>query len=150
MIDEYSVGDPINIQNGFKFLPIPETGFEGSIIVRTHETESRYDFVDDQLVGVSCNNYETPKKTIDTTKIRVWRLGSLEHGVIPNKRAIERLKEILAENCKDDVFDLVWGPEIDVLELTGQKSVEVIDIDDEIERAEAYLEQLKGVRDGED
>jgi hypothetical protein len=86
MIDEYSVGDPINIQNGFEFLPIPEIGFEGSIIVRTQETEARYDFVDDKLVGVSCggnNNYETPKKRLVLLKyvcgdLVVWSMASFQ------------------------------------------------------------------------
>jgi hypothetical protein len=52
--------------------------------------------------------------------IRVWKLGSLEHKILPSEAAISRLAEMLMNNVGGGVMDLVWGPEIDLLETSTE------------------------------
>jgi hypothetical protein len=48
--------------------------------------------------------------------IRVWRLGNIEHRIMPTTVAINKLAEMLTNNVGGGVMDLVWGPEIDLIE----------------------------------
>lgn len=50
------------------------------------------------------------------SNIRLWQLGSLEHQILPNKAAIDRLRNILASNVGGGTLDLVWGPELNFKE----------------------------------
>lgn len=54
------------------------------------------------------------------SNIRLWRLGSLEHKILPKKEAVDKLRDILAANVGGGTMDLVWGPEIDFKESTSQ------------------------------
>lgn len=44
--------------------------------------------------------------------IRLWKLGSLEHRILPTENAINRLAEILMNNVGGGAIDLIWGPEL--------------------------------------
>lgn len=46
-------------------------------------------------------------------KIRLWKLGSLEHNIIPSKEAFEKFMEALS-NVPDDgtPADIVWNPAV--------------------------------------
>lgn len=46
--------------------------------------------------------------------IRVWRMGDLEHGIIPTKEQIDHLADILRNSNPDDGMDLIWGPDLKV------------------------------------
>jgi hypothetical protein len=46
------------------------------------------------------------------SNIRLWTLGSLEHKILPNKGAINKLRDILASNVGGGTMELVWGPEL--------------------------------------
>jgi len=46
------------------------------------------------------------------SNIRLWTLGSLEHKILPNKNAINKLRDILASNVGGGTMELVWGPEL--------------------------------------
>jgi len=48
--------------------------------------------------------------------IRLWKLGSLEHRILPTEEAINRLADMLLNNVGGGSMDLIWGPEIDVVE----------------------------------
>lgn len=54
------------------------------------------------------------------SNIRLWRLGSLEHKIIPTKAHINRLRNLLEQAGKGGVIDLVWGPELDFKESATQ------------------------------
>lgn len=54
------------------------------------------------------------------SNIRLWTLGSLEHKILPNRSAIDKLRNILASNVGGGTMDLVWGPEIDFKESNTQ------------------------------
>lgn len=50
------------------------------------------------------------------SSIRVWKLGSIEHGIYPPPEVIQQLSEMLVNNVAGGMMDLVWGPDIDLLE----------------------------------
>jgi hypothetical protein len=59
-------------------------------------------------------------KHVDKVKagnIRIWRLGSLEHKIVPSDEAIVAFKEALQyahSQNSDGCVDIIWGPDIDV------------------------------------
>ena len=50
------------------------------------------------------------------SNIRLWTLGDLEHKILPNKAAIDRLRDVLATNQGGGTMELVWGPELSFTE----------------------------------
>lgn len=54
------------------------------------------------------------------SNIRLWRLGSLEHKIMPSRAAVDKLRDILASNVGGGTMDLVWGPEIEFQESATQ------------------------------
>jgi hypothetical protein len=62
----------------------------------------------------------TKKKKNKIKKIRIWRLGSLEHRIVPTPKAMNRLTKILQDKlpANPEVLDIVWGPELTIEEIT--------------------------------
>ena len=54
------------------------------------------------------------------SNIRLWTLGSLDHKILPNKTAINKLRNILASNVGGGTMELVWGPELTYTESNSQ------------------------------
>jgi len=52
--------------------------------------------------------------------IRVWKLGSLEHGVMPHPNNMLRLARMLTNNIGGGVMDLVWGPDLELTETSTE------------------------------
>jgi hypothetical protein len=52
--------------------------------------------------------------------IRVWKLGSLDHQIVAPESAMQRLAEMLTANVGGGVMDLVWGPDIELLETSTE------------------------------
>ena len=50
--------------------------------------------------------------------IRIWKLGSLEHKILPTAAAYEKLSNVLLNNMGGGTIDLIWTPDIS-LEETG-------------------------------
>jgi hypothetical protein len=50
------------------------------------------------------------------SNIRIFKLGSLEHKIAPTKAAASKLSGILQNNIGGGTLDLVWGPDIELLE----------------------------------
>ena len=50
------------------------------------------------------------------SKIRVWKLGSLEHKLAPTQAASSALESILGANVQGGTKDIIWGPDIELLE----------------------------------
>ncbi len=48
--------------------------------------------------------------------IRVWKLGNLEARIMPTPEIMMRLAEMLTNNVGGGVMDLVWGPDIELVE----------------------------------
>jgi len=54
------------------------------------------------------------------SNIRLWTLGNLDHKILPNKTAINKLRDILASNVGGGTMELVWGPELSYTESNSQ------------------------------
>jgi hypothetical protein len=54
------------------------------------------------------------------SNIRLWTLGNLEHKILPNKAAINKLRDILASNVGGGTMELVWGPELSFTESNSE------------------------------
>ena len=54
------------------------------------------------------------------SNIRLWTLGDLEHKILPNKTAINKLRDILASNVGGGTMELVWGPELTFKESSSE------------------------------
>ena len=54
------------------------------------------------------------------SNIRLWTLGSLEHKILPNKAAINKLRDVLASNVGGGTMELVWGPELTFKESSSE------------------------------
>lgn len=50
------------------------------------------------------------------SNIRIFKLGSLDHKIAPTKAATAKLAQILGNNVGGGTMDLVWGPDIELLE----------------------------------
>lgn len=50
------------------------------------------------------------------SNIRIFKLGSLEHRIAPTKAATAKLASILGNNVGGGTMDLIWGPDIELLE----------------------------------
>ena len=50
------------------------------------------------------------------SQVRLWKLGSLEHQIIPGAPVIDLLRDILLNASSGGVMDLVWGPDIELVE----------------------------------
>ena len=50
------------------------------------------------------------------SNIRIFKLGSMEHKIAPTKAAAAKLSSILANNVGGGTMDLVWGPDIELIE----------------------------------
>lgn len=50
------------------------------------------------------------------SNIRIFKLGSLEHKIAPTKAATSKLANILGNNVGGGTMDLIWGPDIELIE----------------------------------
>lgn len=54
------------------------------------------------------------------SNIRIFKLGSLEHKIAPTKAAASKLSSILQNNVGGGTMDLIWGPDIELIESKTQ------------------------------
>lgn len=74
------------------------------------------------------------------SKIRLWKLGSLEHRIVPNQDAVNKLQTILksAHSSNDELMDIIWGPDLEVQEIGINDTIEQFvveemkEVDDEV------------------
>jgi len=50
------------------------------------------------------------------SKIRVWKLGNLDHKIMPTDAGVAKLAGLLNNNVGGGVMDLIWGPAIELIE----------------------------------
>lgn len=76
--------------------------------------------------------------------IRLWRLGSLQHKIVPTPRAQQKLADILNDGVTDDnVLDIIWGPDIDCQVISGDvDSVEIKDGNLKLERKLSWWKRI--------
>ena len=46
------------------------------------------------------------------SSVRLWTVGSLEHGVVPNKGSLEKVRDMVASCVAGGAADLVYGPDL--------------------------------------
>lgn len=51
-----------------------------------------------------------------TNKIRIFKMGSMEHKIAPSPAMADKLSELLQNNVGAGVTDIIWGPDIEILE----------------------------------
>ncbi len=54
--------------------------------------------------------------------IRLWKLGNLEHQMLPTDAAVEKLSGILLNHVGGGTMDLIWGPDIELEETSSDLS----------------------------
>lgn len=52
-----------------------------------------------------------------TTVTRVWKLGNLENRIFPTPKGIETFKQMLNQRDSKKDFDIIWGPDVEVIQL---------------------------------
>lgn len=50
------------------------------------------------------------------SNLRIFKLGSLEHKIAPTRAATAKLASILQNNVGGGTMDLIWGPDIELIE----------------------------------
>ncbi len=60
------------------------------------------------------------------SKIRIWKLGVIDgpNSILPTRQAIERLRDIVAEIPEEGIHNIIWGPELNVIELGNDTEIE--------------------------
>lgn len=48
--------------------------------------------------------------------IRIWKLGNLEHKILPTDAAVQKLADLLLNNVGGGSMDLIWGPDLEISE----------------------------------
>lgn len=48
--------------------------------------------------------------------IRIWKLGNLEHKILPTDAAVQKLADLLLNNVGGGAMDLIWGPDLEIAE----------------------------------
>lgn len=74
-------------------------------------------------------------------KIRLWKLGSFEHRVVPTAEGIRYLAKLIEKRDPKKDFDLVWGPDLELIELDSSKLNSIV-------AAELSVEEQKIVKNG--
>lgn len=71
-----------------------------------------------------------PYKFARRPKLRLWKLGSLDHRIYPTDEAVQKLADILRNHVSGDKdIDLIWGPDLTVEEhYLDEADVNVIEI----------------------
>lgn len=52
--------------------------------------------------------------------VRLWKLGDLEHKIIPKDAAIDKLSDILINSTGGGPIDIIWGPDINLTETSTE------------------------------
>lgn len=71
-----------------------------------------YCILDDLLVLEKMKLADLAALDTVISQIRVWKLGDLDHELLPTNEAIDKLRDILVTNVGGGSFDLIWGPDL--------------------------------------
>jgi len=52
--------------------------------------------------------------------VRLWNMGNMEMGIVPNKAVLDKFSNILASNIGGGPMDIVWGPDLTFKESNTQ------------------------------
>lgn len=109
-----------NIKDGMNAIPLSSDQIRVLNYKRRHwqvwATPMSYPLYDDLKMLQKLKMADLSALDGAISHIRIWRLGSLEHRMMPTKRAIEKLAEMLANAGHGGAMDLIWGPDLDLKE----------------------------------
>lgn len=54
------------------------------------------------------------------SNVRIWKLGDIEHQIVPTPAATARLSNILTNHVGGGTIDIMWGPDLDLVESNSQ------------------------------
>jgi len=74
------------------------------------------------------------------SNVRIWKLGDLEHKLMPTYAAIDKLSGILANNVGGGTIDIIWGPELSFEQHIPDVS--------KVLGSEKYVSVLNAIKDG--
>ena len=75
-----------------------------------------YAILDDVILLEKLKLADTAALDGAISNIRIFKLGNLEHRIAPTPAAAAKLADILENNVGGGTTDLVWGPDIELLE----------------------------------
>lgn len=113
-----------NIKDGMDFLPL-EKGKTKCYHYKKDDWKSWanpmvYSILDDILMLEKMKLADLAALDGAISQVRLWKIGDLEHKILPTKAAINKLRDILGSNVGGGTMDLVWGPELDFKESATQ------------------------------
>lgn len=63
------------------------------------------------------------------TKIRLWKLGNIEHRIAPTSGGVQKLADAL-KVLNEEGGDLIWGPDLEVVTVEGEADIIVSHLED--------------------
>lgn len=64
-------------------------------------------------------------------RIRLWKLGSLEHKVWPKTESLDKLTLMLSKWDGKDDLDIIWGPDLELISVeSNNDDIDVIQLPD--------------------
>lgn len=82
-----------------------------------------YSVLDDIFLYRKCRMADLAALDGAVSHIRLWKLGDLEHKILPNKAAIAQFSNMLMNVAANgSVFDLIWNPAIELQETSTNLS----------------------------
>lgn len=115
-----SLQNLVTTTNGGKVVPLPEDKTVAIYYKRDDwqvwAKPMLYSILEDLMMLKKMKLADLAALDGAVSHIRVWKLGSLEHKILPTETAISRLAEMLLNNVGGGSIDLIWGPELDFKE----------------------------------
>lgn len=115
-----SLQNLVTTTNGGKVVPLPEDKTVAIYYKRDDwqvwAKPMLYSILEDLMMLKKMKLADLAALDGAVSHIRVWKLGSLEHKILPTETAIGRLAEMLLNNVGGGSIDLIWGPELDFKE----------------------------------
>jgi hypothetical protein len=106
------------IQGGAKYIPIPDN----RLSIFFYKKDDWQNMADPMTASI-LNDLTLLEKmqladlaALDgvISQIRLWKLGDKEKGIYPTQNAVAKLSDILLSNPGGGVFDIIWGPDIEM------------------------------------
>jgi len=81
-------------------------------------------------------------------KLRIWKLGSLEYQTVPTQAAFDKLAQMLkqAREIDDALVDILWGPDLQVIELPLDGEGSILNSEDLLVSAQELRDALAYIR----
>lgn len=108
------------IKNGTNFLPLDKNKISVSFYKKDDwliwANPMIYSILDDLIMLEKMKLADLAALDGAISQIRLWKLGDLKSELFPNDAAVAKLAEILLSNTGGGAFDLIWGPDLELIE----------------------------------